>query len=62
MNVEQLEEENTRLALAIQAIIARIDGEWDNAALVAFGPLSTDTTEDCKRIARNYKYVKIKKK
>lgn len=57
-----LKEENARLKLAIQAIIARIDGEWDNAALVAFGPLSTDALNDCERIAKNYKHLSVKKK
>lgn len=36
---------------ALEAIIARIDGEYDNPALVAFGPLSIDTETDCKDIA-----------
>lgn len=31
---------------AIEAIKARIQGEWDNPALMAYGPLSTSTEED----------------
>ena len=37
---------------ALEAIRARIAGEWDNPALVAFGPLSTDTLADVDAIAK----------
>ena len=37
---------------ALEAIEARISGIWDNPALVAFGPLSTNTDADCLAIAR----------
>ena len=36
---------------ALQAIIARVDGRFDDPALLAFGPLSTDAAQDCKAIA-----------
>ena len=36
---------------ALDAIVARIQGEWDHPALKAFGPLSTDTTADILEIA-----------
>ena len=39
------------LIAALQAIQARIKGEWDNPALVAFGELSTYTDHDVLRIA-----------
>lgn len=37
---------------ALHAIIARIDGEFDNEHLVSFGPLWPDTLADVKRLAR----------
>lgn len=36
---------------AMRAVQARINGEWDQPDLVAFGPLLPDTTSDCLRIA-----------
>lgn len=36
---------------ALIAIRARIQGEWDNPHLVAFGPLSADVRTDCNEIA-----------
>lgn len=36
---------------ALIAIIARINGEWDNVYLLGFGPLSTDTLADIQFIA-----------
>lgn len=42
----------TDLLEALGAIAARINGEWDDPALVAFGPLSIDAQSDCLRIAR----------
>lgn len=35
---------------AIEAIKARISGEWDNDQLIKLGPLNTDTLEDIKEI------------
>lgn len=37
-------------AQAIEAIQARISGEWDNPELLKLGALFTDTLEDIKRI------------
>jgi hypothetical protein len=39
------------LATALVAITARIEGEFDNPALVAFGPLMPNTDADVLRIA-----------
>lgn len=36
---------------ALIAIRARIQGEWDNPYLMAFGPLSADVRTDCNEIA-----------
>jgi hypothetical protein len=41
------------LLAALEAVASRISGEWDNPALVAFGPLSVDTEADCSAIARS---------
>ena len=41
-----------RLLAALEAITARIDGEWDNPSLMLFGALSTDTLHDVALIAR----------
>ena len=38
---------------ALRAIIARIDGVFDDKDLMAFGPLSTNTLNDIYEIARN---------
>lgn len=38
-------------ALALAAIIARIQGDWDNPTLIAVGPLSTDEIGDVLYIA-----------
>lgn len=38
------------LLKALQAVLARINGEWDHPALVAFGPLRTDPMEDIRYI------------
>lgn len=35
---------------ALEAIRARIEGEWDNPALMAFGPLLPNPEEDVLRI------------
>lgn len=43
---------NDALLAALEAIEARISGEWDNPALVSFGELSTNTDDDVLRIAR----------
>lgn len=37
---------------ALKAIIARIDGEWDNPLLKKWGALSAITTQDILRIAQ----------
>lgn len=37
---------------AIRAIVARINGEFDQSDLVEFGPLSTDTLADVLAIAQ----------
>lgn len=37
---------------AIRAIVARIQGEWDQPDLVSFGPLA-DTQDDILRIAQS---------
>lgn len=39
-----------RLAAAVRAAIARINGKWDDPDLEAFGPLSCDTLADVKAI------------
>lgn len=36
---------------ALEAIRARIDGAFDNEALLAWGPLNTDPAEDIRAIA-----------
>ena len=36
---------------ALQAIAARINGVWDDPALMAFGPLSLDSDEDILKLA-----------
>ena len=36
---------------AVEAILARMRGEYDNPALVKFGPLSDDLISDCEAIA-----------
>ncbi len=38
-----------KLRETIQAIKARINGEWDNPALVKMGPLMSDAKEDIMR-------------
>lgn len=40
------------LLSALEAIAARIVGDWDNPALVAFGPLTSNTSDDTLTIAR----------
>lgn len=40
------------LLAALEAIAARVDGVFDDPALMAFGPLSIDTGADCSAIAR----------
>lgn len=49
-------EENPRKLTALRAlraIVARIDGVWDDKDLMAFGPLSTNTLDDIYEIARS---------
>lgn len=48
----EMQETIVDLLEALEAIEARISGTWDNPALVAFGPLSTNTDADCLSIAR----------
>jgi len=38
---------------ALEAIVARYNGEWDNPSLMKFGPLSTDTADDMFHIAKD---------
>lgn len=38
---------------ALQAIVARIHGEFDHPALLKYGALSVNTTSDCDSIARS---------
>ena len=40
------------LLSALNAIVARIQGEWDQPDLIAYGPLHTSSEHDCERIAR----------
>jgi hypothetical protein len=40
------------LMAALEAIVARIDGDWDKPELMAVGALSIDTEADCSLIAR----------
>lgn len=44
--------ENKRLREALEAVEARVNGEWDHPALVAHGQLQTDGAIDCLAIAR----------
>ena len=37
---------------ALEAIVARYNGEWDNPSLMLFGPLSINTEEDMYYIAK----------
>ncbi len=41
------------LKTALEAIVARIKGEWDHPALKATGPLRTPTTDDVLAFAEN---------
>jgi len=38
---------------ALAAIVARINGPWDDPHLAEFGPLSADALEDVLRIAES---------
>ncbi len=40
------------LTSALNAIVARIDGRFDDADLIAFGPLQTNAESDCREIAQ----------
>ena len=51
--IRDLRSENKRLRAALRAVQARIDGEWDHPALVALGPLSTDTDLDVRYIIQS---------
>lgn len=41
---------------ALEAIVARINGEWDHPSLVAHGPLLANSDEDILIIAQNILY------
>lgn len=49
---DRLREVNAGLIEAMQAIEARIDGVWDRPALLKYGPMFSDGTEDVARISR----------
>lgn len=49
--IAELEAQRAELLAALKAIKARIDGDYDNPALVAFGPLHTDISLDCALLA-----------
>lgn len=38
---------------ALRAIVARLDGEWDNPHLLAYGVLYVDPDTDIRRIAED---------
>lgn len=40
------------LTSALNAIVARVDGRFDDADLIAFGPLQTSVESDCREIAQ----------
>ena len=44
-----------KLENTLQAIKARVSGEWDNKELVKFGALSTDTNSDINKIIEGIK-------
>lgn len=48
--LEKLKQERDQLKEALEAIQARINGEWDNPALVKLGPLFPDAISDIERI------------
>jgi hypothetical protein len=54
-DVFDVEENPRRLTAlrALRAIVARIDGVWDDKDLMVFGPLSTNTLDDVYEIARS---------
>jgi hypothetical protein len=43
--------ENEALREALKASLARIEGDFDNPSLMAFGPLTTSTIDDVRCIA-----------
>ena len=47
-----------QMEVAIEAIEARIKGEWDNPSLMSFGELSTNTEEDILRIIKETNEIK----
>lgn len=49
---DDLRAENQRLREALEAINARVSGEFDNPALIAMGNISTDPSCDVRWIAR----------
>lgn len=48
--LKTLKENYRAMETALEAINARINGEWDNPALESFGELDTNTEVDIKRI------------
>ena len=50
--IGRLEVINAKLLLTLRAIVARIQGDYDNTALVTFGPLSSDSVDDIQYWAR----------
>ena len=46
------EQETAMLRSALNAILARINGDWDNPDLMKWGALDTGTVNDIRRIAR----------
>jgi len=49
---DQLQKHNTLLREALEAIVARINGEWDNKALLTFSDLSISKHDDIERIVK----------
>ena len=49
----KLREHNTRIAKTLQAIVARINGVFDDPALLEYGELDISTERDCLRIAKH---------
>jgi len=49
-----------QMEVAIEAIEARIKGEWNNPALMSFGELSTNTEEDILRIIEETNEIKAR--
>jgi hypothetical protein len=50
--LEQIKQNYQSMENALEAIQARIRGEWDNPSLMSFGELSTNANEDILRIVK----------